>query len=62
MVDLKRDFTTRMPLMVHAKLKFIAGQESRTINNMLVHLAQEKIKRYEKANGKIEISEEELYA
>ncbi len=62
MAKLKRDFTTRLDLMDHAKFKVIAKAESRSVNNMIAHLVKEKIKAYEEKYGEIDIPEETLYS
>jgi len=46
--------------MVHAKIKKIASQESRSMTNMIEYLIKKEIKAYEAENGEMEITDEDL--
>lgn len=58
---IKKPFTLRLQLEEHAKIKKIAENENRSINNMIETIIKQKIKEYERENGEIELTEEELY-
>ena len=58
---IRSQFTLRLDLMNHIKIRKIADAESRTMNNMIEYLIKKEIARYEKENGEIPVSEEELY-
>ncbi len=58
----KSQFTLRLDLETHAKIKKIAKTESRTMTNMIEFLVKKEISRYEKENGPILLSDEELYS
>lgn len=60
MAVLKTQFTLRLNLETHAKIKKIAEDESRSLTNMIEYLVKQEIKRYEAANGEILLSEEDL--
>ena len=57
---IKSQFTLRLDLMVHAKIKKIASQESRSMTNMIEYLIKKEIKAYEAENGEMEITDEDL--
>lgn len=61
MAVLRVPVTLRLELIKHAKIKKIAGREARSMNNMLEYLVQNEIERYEKENGEIQITEEDIY-
>ena len=61
MAVIKSQFTLRLNLTDHAKIKKIAQNENRSMSNMIETLVKEKIKQYEDTNGEIEISEEDFY-
>jgi len=44
----------------HAKIKKIAESQNRSMTNMIETLVKEKIKEYEKENGEIELTDEEI--
>ena len=57
---IKSQFTLRLDLKVHAKIKKIALQESRSLTNMIEYLIKKEIKVYEADNGEIEVTDEDL--
>lgn len=61
MAKIKSQFTLRLNLENHAKIKKIAKAESRSLTNMIEFLVKEEIARYEKDNGPIQINETDLY-
>ena len=61
MAVIKSRFTLRLELIDHAKIKKIAEAENRTMTNMIDTLIKQKIRQYEKENGEIEVSDEDLY-
>lgn len=60
MAVLKTQFTLRLNLVDHAKIKKIANEENRSITNMIETLVKQEIKRYEAENGEIEVTDEEM--
>lgn len=58
---IKSQFTLRLNLEVHAKIKKISGKESRSITNMIEYLIKKEIERYEKENGEIILSEDDMF-
>lgn len=60
MAILKSQFTLRLSLSDHAKIKKIAEEENRSITNMIETLVKKEIKRYEDENGEIELTDEDL--
>lgn len=56
----KTSFTLRLNLIDHAKIKKIAESQNRSMTNMIETLVKEKIKEYEKENGEIELTDEEI--
>ncbi len=60
MAILKSQFTLRLNLSDHAKIKKIAEEENRSITNMIETLVKKEIKRYEDENGDIELTDEDL--
>ena len=60
MAVLKTQFTLRLNLTNHAKIKKIAEEENRSITNKIETLVKQEIKRYEKKIGEIELSEEDV--
>ena len=57
---IKSQFTLRLELKVHLKIKKIAIEESRSLTNMIEYLIKKEINAYEAEYGEIEITEEEL--
>lgn len=62
MAILKTQFTLRLDLDVHAKIKKIAEKESRSLTNMIEYLIKKEIDRYEKENGALEVRETDIYS
>ena len=61
MAVIKTQFTLRLSLESHAKLKKIAVEEDRSMTNMIEYLVKREIARYERENGPIEVTEEDLF-
>jgi len=61
MAVIKSQFTLRLSLEDHAKIKKIAESENRSMTNMIETLVKNKIQQYEKENGKISITEEDIF-
>jgi len=61
MAIIKSQFTLRLDLETHAKIKKLAEIENRSMTNMIETILKNKIADYEKANGEIELTDEELY-
>lgn len=59
MAVIKSQFTLRLNLMDHAKIKKIAEMENRSMTNMIETLIKQKIQQYEKENGEIEVTDED---
>ncbi len=57
---LKSPFTLRLLVSDHAKIKKIAEMENRSLTNMIETLVKQKIKEYEKENGEIILTDEDL--
>ena len=57
---IKTSFTLRLNLIDHAKIKKIAESQNRSMTNMIETLVKEKIKEYEKENGEIELTDEDI--
>ncbi len=57
----KTQFTLRLDPVNHAKIKKIADEEHRSMTNMIENLIIREIKRYEKENGSIEVTDEDIY-
>ena len=60
MAVIKSQFTLRLNLTDHAKIKKIAEEENRSITNMIETLVKKEIKRYEEENGEIQLTDEDL--
>ncbi|EEG30745.1 hypothetical protein CLOSTMETH_01672 [[Clostridium] methylpentosum DSM 5476] len=60
MAVIKNQFTLRLDLTTHAKIKKIAAAENRSLTNMIDYLVKKEISRYEELNGEIPLSEEDL--
>ncbi|MBR1765057.1 MAG: hypothetical protein IJ746_06640 [Ruminococcus sp.] len=60
MAVLKTQFTLRLNLVDHAKIKKIAEAQNRSINNMIETVIKQAIQKYEEENGEIELTEEDL--
>lgn len=59
---LKSQFTLRLNLADHAKIKKIAEAENRSMTNMIEMLVKREIKRFEQENGEILLTDDEIYA
>jgi hypothetical protein len=57
---IKTQFTLRLELIDHAKIKKIAELENRSMTNMIETLVKKEISKYEQTHGEIEISEEDI--
>ncbi|MCM1271222.1 MAG: hypothetical protein NC247_11485 [Ruminococcus flavefaciens] len=60
MAVIKSQFTLRLHLDDHAKIKKIAENENRSMTNMIETLVKQKIKQYENENGEIKLTDEDL--
>lgn len=60
MAVLKSQFTLRLNLDDHAKIKKIAESENRSMTNMIETLVKQKIKQYENENGEVMLTDEDL--
>ena len=60
MAVLKTQFTLRLNLSDHAKIKKIAEEENRSVTNMIETLVKQAIKQYEYENGEIILTDEDL--
>ena len=60
MATLRAQFTIRLNLVDHAKIRKIAEEQNRSIANMIETLVKQEIKRYEKENGEIKLTDEDL--
>ncbi len=61
MAVIKTQFTLRLDLITHVKIRKIAEQEQRSMTNMIDYLIQKEIKRYEKKYGEIEVTDDDIY-
>lgn len=59
---LKSQFTLRLNLADHAKIKKIAEAENHSMTNMIEMLIKREIKRFEQENGEIMLTDDEIYA
>lgn len=59
MAVIKTQFTLRLDVVTHCKIQKIAQEENRSLTNMIDHLIKQEIKRYEKENGEITVTEED---
>ena len=57
---IKSQFTLRLDLKIHAKIKKIALRESRSMTNMIEYLIKKEIRAYEAEHGEIEVTEEDI--
>ena len=62
MAVIKSQFTLRLNLDDHAKIKKIAETENRSMTNMIETLVKQKIQQYESENGEITLTDEDLAA
>lgn len=61
MAVIKTQFTLRLNVIDYAKIKKISEEDNRSTSNMIETLIKQKIRQYEKENGEIELTEEEIY-
>ncbi len=61
MAVIKSQFTLRLNLTDHAKIKKIAEAENRSMTNMIELLIKREIKRYEQENGELTLTDEDIY-
>ena len=57
---IKSQFTLRLLVSDHAKIKKIAEMENRSLTNMIETLVKQKIREYEHENGEIILTDEDL--
>ena len=62
MAVIKSQFTLRLQLENHAKIKKISIAENRSMTNFIEYLLIKEINKYESENGEIEVTEEDLYS
>ena len=60
MAVIKSQFTLRLDLKLHAKIKKIAESESRSMTNMIEHIIKLEIADYESKHGEIILTDEDL--
>lgn len=60
MAVIKTQFTLRLDVKVHAKIKKIAEMESRSLTNMIEYLIKREISAFEANNGELILTEEDL--
>ena len=62
MAVIKIQFSLRINPEIYAKLKIIAKKDTRSVSNLIDYLIMQKIAAYECKNGKIELTDEDIYA
>jgi len=60
MAVIKSQFTLRLDLNVHAKIRKIAEAESRSMTNMIEYLIKKEISSFESKNGELLLTDEDL--
>ncbi|MBR5091391.1 MAG: hypothetical protein IK093_18360 [Ruminiclostridium sp.] len=60
MAVIKSQFTLRLNVADHAKIRKIAEEENRSVTNMIETIIKKEIKRYEAENGEIELTDDDL--
>ncbi|MBR1444685.1 MAG: hypothetical protein IJ583_14265 [Firmicutes bacterium] len=60
MAVIKSQFTLRLNLVDHAKIKKIAENENRSMTNMIETLIKQKIQQFENENGEITVTDEDI--
>lgn len=60
MAVIKTQFTLRLNVKDHAKIKKIAKSENRSMTNFIETIIKKEIQRYEDANGEIIVTDEDL--
>ena len=61
MAVIKTQFTLRLDLTDHAKIKKIAETENRSMTNMIETLIKKEIADYEQKNGEISLSDDDIF-
>ena len=61
MAVIKPQFSLRLDIEVHMKIKKIAENESRSMTNMIEYILKKEIASYESQYGEIVLTEEDLY-
>ena len=61
MAVIKSQFTLRLNLTDHAKIKKIADSENRSMTNMIETLVKQRIQQYETENGEIILTDGDLF-
>ena len=61
MAVIKSNFTMRLDPVTHYKIKKIAESEMRSLTNMIEYLIAKEISRYEKENGEITYTDEDIF-
>ena len=61
MAIVKNQFTLRLDIKVHAKVKKMAAAETRSLTNMIEYIIKKEIAAYEAQNGEIVLTDEDLY-
>lgn len=57
---IKSQFTLRLDLETHCKIKKIAKEKNRTLTNMIDYLIKREIQSYEAEHGPIALTDEDL--
>lgn len=60
MAVLKSQFTLRLNVNDHAKIRMIAESENRSMTNMIETLMKREIQRFEDENGEIVLTDEDI--
>ena len=60
MAVIKSQFTLRLNLTDHAKIKKIAEAENRSMTNMIETLVKQRIQQYGQQNGEIILTDDDL--
>lgn len=60
MAIIKSQFTLRLDIKTHVKIKKIANLESRSLTNMIEYIIKKEIQNFEEKNGEIEVTEEDI--
>lgn len=58
---IKSQFTLRLELIDHAKIKKIANSENRSMTNMIETLIKKEITRYENNFGEIILTDDDIF-
>ena len=58
---IRAQFTLRLDLADHTKIKKIAEKENRSMSNMIETLVKNKIQQYENNNGRIILNDSDIY-